>query len=182
MLTCEESSMKRLIVYGSVYGTTRRYADQCSALTGILAVDYKEARQLDSYDEIIYFGGLYAGGVQGLKQTVRALRRDVSLILVTVGLADVTDPENVRNIRASLAKQVPPEMLRRAKIFHLRGGIDYQKLSFKHKTMMTLLYNKVKHLPEEKKTAEVRALMDTFNQKVDFVNLEALAPIAAALD
>lgn len=174
--------MRRLIVYGSVYGTTRRYANGLSALSGIPAVDYRDAEKLDQYDEIIYFGGLYAGGVQGLKQTIRALGQDVKLILVTVGLADVADPENIRNIRSSLAKQVPPAMLRSAKIFHLRGGIDYQRLSFKHKTMMTLLYNKVKRLPEEKKTAEVRAMIDTFNQKVDFVDLEALSPIVAALN
>lgn len=173
--------MKRLIVYGSVYGTTRRYANEFSALSGIPAVDYRDAEQLDQYDEIIYFGGLYAGGIQGLKQTIRVLRRDVKLIVVTVGLADVADPDNVRSIRASLAKQVPPAMLHSAKIFHLRGGIDYQRLGLKHKTMMTLLYNKVKHFPEEKKTAEVRALIETFNRKVDFVDLEALAPIAEAL-
>lgn len=62
-----------------------------------------------------------------------------------------------------------------------RGGIDYQRLGLKHKTMMTLLYAKAKNLPEEKKTAEVRAMMDTFNQQVDFVDLEALSPIAVAL-
>lgn len=62
-------------------------------------------------------------------------------------------------------------------VFHLRGGIDYGKLNFIHKTMMTLLYNKVKNLPEEKKTAEVKAMIDTFNQKVDFVDYDSLKPI-----
>ena len=60
--------------------------------------------------------------------------------------------------------------------------IDYGRLSIKHKTMMTLLYNKAKKLPEEKKTAEVRAMIDTFNTKVDFVELSALEPIAKEIN
>ena len=61
-------------------------------------------------------------------------------------------------------------------------GIDYGRLGLKHKTMMTLLYNKAKKLPEEKKTAEVRAMIDTFNTKVDFVELSALEPIAEEIN
>ena len=60
--------------------------------------------------------------------------------------------------------------------------IDYDRLGIKHKTMMSLLYNKAKKLPEEKKTAEVRAMIDTFNTKVDFVELSALEPIAEEIN
>ena len=66
-------------------------------------------------------------------------------------------------------------------IFHLRGGIDYQKLNFMHKTMMTLLYNKAKNLPEEKKDAETRAMIETFNKAVDFTDYNALGPIMEAI-
>ena len=41
----------------------------------------------------------YAGGVKGLKNTVKALKKDVKIIIVTVGLADVYDQENIDNIR-----------------------------------------------------------------------------------
>ena len=77
--------MKRWIVYGSEYGTTRRYAEACSARTGIPAVDYRSAPDLGSCNQVIYFGGLYAGGVCGLKKTIKSLSPDVQLILVTVG-------------------------------------------------------------------------------------------------
>ena len=60
--------------------------------------------------------------------------------------------------------------------------VVYGRLSIKHKTMMSLLYNKAKKLPEEKKTAEVRAMIDTFNTKVDFVDLSALEPIAKEIN
>lgn len=48
--------------------------------------------------------------------------------------------------------------------------------------MMTLLYNKAKNLPEEKKNAEVRAMIETYNKKVDFVELSALEPIAKEIN
>lgn len=173
--------MNRIIVYGSEYGTTRKYAEKLAQLTGIEAVSFEKVTSLQGYEWVIYFGGLYAGGVKGLKRTVRLLPPGVKLILITVGLADVTDPENIDNIRRSIRKQVPESILQNAVLFHLRGGIDYGKLNFAHKTMMTLLYNKAKRMPEDKKNSEVRAMIETFNTKVDFVDYETLHPILKVL-
>lgn len=173
--------MEKVILYGSEYGTAKRYAQQLAQETGIPVFGYDEAPDLKGCELLIYFGGLYAGGVKGLKQTLKALPIGAKLILATVGLADVTDPENIRNIRASLRRQVPEEQMKNAAVFHLRGGIDYDKLSFVHKTMMALLYQKARNLPEEKKTAEVRAMIETYNTKVDFVDFDALAPIREAI-
>ena len=118
---------------------------------------------------------------KGFRHIAKLLPEDMKLILVTVGLADVNDQENINNIRNSLKAQVPGTLLNNAQIFHLRGGIDYEKLSFKHRTMMTLLYHKVKNLPEEKKTAEDRAMIETFNSKVDFVDYHSLDQIIEAI-
>lgn len=71
-----------------------------------------------------------------------------------------------------------------ARVFHLRGGIDYEELNCKHKTMMGLLYRKAKSLPEAKQTADSKAMVETYGQKVDFVDFSSLDPIvevAAAL-
>lgn len=100
---------------------------------------------------------------------------------MTVGLADVCDEGNISNIRNSIKRQVPENVLKSADIFHLRGGIDYQILNFRHRTMMTLLYNKVKKLPEDKRTAEVKAMIETFNTKVDFVDFDSLNTIAESI-
>ncbi|BDF58955.1 flavodoxin [Christensenellaceae bacterium] len=169
--------MKTLIIYGSQYGTTKRYAEKFAEMTHFPVVGYDNINGLTEYDRVVYFGGLYAGGVKGLKNTVKKLSPNVKLVIVTVGLADVCDEENIRNIRSSIRKQVPEHLLNMSAVFHLRGGIDYQKLSFKHRTMMTLLYNKAKKLPEDRKTAEVKAMIETFNSKVDFVDFHSLRHI-----
>ena len=59
----------------------------------------------------------------------------------------------------------------------MRGGIDYSKLNFAHKTMMKLLYNAVKNLPKEKQTAEDRAMIETYNKKVNFIDFSGLDKI-----
>lgn len=173
--------MQRIIIYGSEYGTTRRYAEQLSRLTGLPATDYAAAGDLHGYERVVYLGGLYAGGVKGLKRTVKRLPAGVKLILVTVGLADVTDQENIRNIQNAVRRQLPPALFANTALFHLRGGIDYSRLNPLHKTMMTLLYNKARRLPEEKKTAETRAMVETFDQKVDFVDFDSLRPVVEAI-
>ena len=171
--------MEPIIVYGSQYGSTRRYAEKLSEQTGIPAVSYKDAPALSDRKAVVYLGGLYAGGVLGLAKTLRSfsLQDGQKLLLVTVGLADPNEPENRDNIRACLQRQLPAELLDRAKLFHLRGGIDYQKLSFGHRTMMKLLYQSLRRTPLEKQTAENRALLETYGRQVDFTNFSDLAPI-----
>lgn len=170
--------MNNLIIYGSQYGTTKRYAEKFAEMTGFPIISYENIKSLTEYDRVIYFGALYAGGVKGLKSTVKKLSPNTKLVIVTVGLADVCDEENIVNIRNSIEKQVPEHLLKMSSVFHLRGGIDYQKLNFKHKAMMTLLYNRVKNLPEDRKTAEDRAMIETFNSKVDFVDYSSLNNVA----
>ena len=171
--------MSKIIIYGSNYGTTQHYAEELSKRTEIRAVGYDLIKDLTSFDTIIYLGGLYAGGVKGLKSITKLISKNnkSKIIIITVGLADVTDEENTKNIKKSIKMQVPMEIYDKAEIFHLRGGIDYRKLSFKHKTMMTLLYNKAKKLPEEKQTAEVKAMIQTFNQQVNFIDFDKLNQI-----
>lgn len=80
-----------------------------------------------------------------------------------------------------MKSQLSRELYEKASIFHLRGGIDYSKLSFKHKTMMAMVYKKAVSLPEEKKNAEVRAMIETYNKQVYFVEFETLEPVTQSL-
>ena len=171
--------MSNIIIYGSHYGTTKQYAKELSRRTNIEAISFKNVKEINDYDNIIYLGGLYAGGVLGMSKTIKKLNNIVNkkIIIVTVGLSDPTDEVNKNNIRNNIKKQVSKEIFEKAKIFHLRGGIDYSKLNFKHKTMMKLLYNAVKNLQKEKQTAEDRAMIETYNQKVNFVDFSSLDKI-----
>ena len=78
----------QIIIYGSEYGSTKRYAERLSEITGIEAVNYKEAKDIGDYKRVVYLGGLFAGGVMGLKKTVSKMTSQQELILATVGLTD----------------------------------------------------------------------------------------------
>ena len=171
--------MNDIIIYGSHYGTTKQYADELSRKTNIKAIPFEEVNQINNYDNIIYLGGLYAGGVLGMTKTLKKLNNisNKKIILVTVGLADPTDEKNINNIRNNIKTQIQKEVFEKAKIFHLRGGIDYSKLNFAHKTIMKLLYNAIKNLSQEKQTAENRAMIETYNKKVDFIDFSTLDKI-----
>ena len=132
--------MNKIIIYGSCYGTTQKYAGELSARTGIRSVSYKDIKDIDPYQTVIYLGGLYAGGVEGMKKTLKNLTgiSDKKIIIVTVGLADPADKQNTEHIRNNIRSQISPDIYEKARIFHLRGGIDYSKLSLLHKTMMKM--------------------------------------------
>ena len=128
-----------IIIYGTQYGTAKLYAEELSRRTEISCVSYEEISDINSYDTIIYIGSLYAGGVQGMKKTMSKYKSgdNKKLIVVTVGLADPTDKENTDHIKGCVKKQLPAGIYEKATVLHLRGAIDYTKLNFKYKTMMS---------------------------------------------
>ena len=169
----------KIIIYGTQYGAAKKYAEELSRRIEIPCASYEEINDINIYSTIVYIGSLYAGGVQGMKKTMAKYEAgtDKKLIVVTVGLADPTDKENTDHIKGGVKKQLPAGVYEKATVLHLRGAIDYTKLNLKHKTMMGLLVRKAKNLPEEKKNAEVRAMIETYNQVVDFVDYESLSLI-----
>ncbi len=170
--------MKILVTYGSQYGSARHYAQTFAKLAEAQILPYSEVKSICGYDCVIHFGALYAGGTLGLKKIASLLSEQTKFIIVTVGLADVQDEQNTEHIRRSVQRQLPKQIRDRVKIHHLRGAIDYEKLNFKHRTMMALLYAKAKNLPEEKKNAETRAMIETYGKQVSFVDDEPLRKLA----
>lgn len=172
-----------IVIYGSQYGTAKKYAKELADRISADLHSYDETDNINKYDTIVYIGALYAGGVIGMKKTFKNITdcENKRIIIATVGLADPEDQENTDHIKAGMKNQLPGPVFDTATIMHLRGGINYSVLNLKHKTMMNLLYKKAKNLPEEKKTAEVKAMIDTYNKEVDFVDLEKLNSIIEML-
>ena len=182
MITLERGTWiyhMNIIIYGSCYGTSKQYAKELARRTNFELLSYEEVDEINAYETIIYIGGLYAGGVLGMKKVFSRLSdcSNKNIIIATVGLSDPSDQENINNIRNFMEKQLSKEIFKQAHIIHLRGGIDYAKLGLKHKAMMSLIYKKATGLPDEKKTAEVRAMIETYNKEVNFVDFDRLDEI-----
>ena len=49
--------MQTIILYGSQYGTTKRYADRLAEQTGLPAVSYESAGDLSRYTQVVIWEG-----------------------------------------------------------------------------------------------------------------------------
>lgn len=172
-----------LIIYGSKYGAAKRYAEEFARRTGDKAIPYKEARHAGE-DTVVYFGGVYAGGVRGLARTAKHfIAKNISRFLVaTVGLSDPDDAKNAQNLRRAVLAAVSEPLQGKLQIFHLRGGIDYAKLSASHRLLMKLMYSFEKRTPPERRGAEAQAIVETYGKAVDFTDFAALDAVCACID
>lgn len=173
--------MKSVVIYESKYGSTKKYAQWIAESLSCDLFSRKsiQAARLKDYDTIVYGGGLYAGGVSGLRLLIDNFDalKDKNIVLFTCGLADPADEENVANIRASLAKSLTPHMREKIKIFHLRGAIDYAKLGPVHKSMMATLHGMTKRRDFASLRNEDREMLDTYGKTADFTDRMTTRPI-----
>lgn len=173
--------MKIAVIYESRYGYTKKYAQWLAQELSCSLYERKEVKpaQLKMFDIIIYGGGLYAGGVSGIRLLTGNfdLISDKTLIFYTCGLADPSDPDNVEHIRAGLAKVLTAQMQEKIKLFHLRGGMDYSKLNLAHRSMMAMLFRMTKKKDPAELRAEDLEMLQTYGKTVDFTDPAAIRPI-----
>lgn len=173
--------MNTIIIYQSKYGFSKTYAQW---LAQELEADLMQGvnvkiKDLKNYDTIVFGGGLYAGGMSGIAVLTKNFEqiKDKSLYLFTVGVADVSDEENIASIRSNLQQKLSPEMQAKIGIYHLRGGMKYSKMSFVHRTMMKMMMKMVRKKPESELRAEDKMMLETYGQDVDFTNRASIMPM-----
>ncbi|WP_315081726.1 flavodoxin domain-containing protein [uncultured Clostridium sp.] len=172
---------KTVVVYQSKYGSTKKYAEWISEELSCDLFERKDVtpNQLEYYETIIYGGGLYAGGVSGIKLITKSFKqlKNKNIIIFTCGLADPKDRINVKGIREGLNKVLSEEMKKVIKIFHLRGAIDYSKLGIVHKSMMSMLYKMTLKKKYESLREEEKEMIDTYGKVVNFIDKDTIKPI-----
>lgn len=164
----------QIIIYGSLYGSTKRYAEHLSEITGIETVAFKEAKDIAKYDRVIYMGALFAGSVLGLRKTASRMSVGQKLTIITVGMVDPANLENVDYIRRSIKGIVPAHFYDETHIHHLRGAIDYSNLTLKHRMMLSVIHWKISKMPEEKLNAEAKTILAIYGRNLDNVDFKSL--------
>lgn len=168
--------MIRAIVYVSNTGSTKRYAEMLSEMTGIPAYPLDEAakRLQNSAAEVFYMGWVRQGRV---KDYAKAAARYSVAGVCGVGLS-VEDGGNARALR-----EKTPISDQRIKVFYARGGFDMNKLTGINKLMMGMVRRGMRSaLAEEEKQGkaaeEVRAALDMLDNGADCVSEEKIQPAA----
>ena len=125
------------VVYCSRYGSTKQYAQWLAEDLGADLYDvrrvYKE--KLETYDTIVFGGGLYYGVIKGLSRLKRnyASIRESNLVVFAVGLT----PPEIKSFWITWRKAtflLPCG--RKQDSFYLVGSTDYDKLGPFHKLFM----------------------------------------------
>ena len=172
-----------IVIFTSKYGATKRYAQWIAQALSCPLLEAKNCSktELAKYDTIIYGGGLYAGGVNGIKLLPQnwQLISNKHVILFTCGIANPADTENTLQIRQSLAKTLPAEMMEKLHIFHFRGAIDYAKLGLVHRAMMAMLRKMLLKKDENTLREEDKQLVQSYGGRADFTDPASIKPLVA---
>lgn len=170
------------VVYKSKYGSTKKYAQWIAEETNadLFENSKTDVRDLIQYDTIVYGGGLYASGIAGISLITKnyEVLKDKRIVVFTVGLASTDRKEVFYSI---IEKNFSQEMCDNIELFHLRGGIDYKKLGFIHRSMMAMLKTVISKKDPEELTDDDRELLATYGGKIDFTDKNSLKPLLVFL-
>jgi menaquinone-dependent protoporphyrinogen IX oxidase len=141
----EVYKMKTIVIYKSKTGYVKKYAEW---IAEELSADIFEASKIKAdmmvdYDNIIYGGGLYAVGINGVKLITANLDKlkDKKLVVYASGAT----PPREADINAVRDKNFTADQQKYIRFFYLRGGFNYSKLNPVDKLLMTLLKLKLKN-------------------------------------
>lgn len=158
--------MKTLVLYKSKSGFTKKYAEWIGAELGadIFEASKVTAGMMTAYDTVVYGGGLYAVGINGVKLITENLKRlkDKKVVVFATGLS----PAGEEAINEVQNKNFSSEQQKQIRFFYLRGGFDYNKLKPFYKAAMSLM----KWILKRKKNLapDDQGMLKALDQPVDF--------------
>lgn len=164
----KDISVKTIVIYRSKTGFTRKYARWIADELGSELVEFNKIRpeKLHEYNTIIYGGGLYAGGINGIRMIKKNLPylRDRKIIVFATGATPDCN-ETTQELREQNFSKEQQEYI---SFFYLRGGFDYSKLGLKDKFLMSLLKLKLRMTPESKRTPDETGMLAAYQSPADF--------------
>ena len=166
--------MKTLVFYSSKTGFVKKYAEWIADVlkADLLTFDNVDCRTLRSYDTIIYGGGLYAGGINGIGRIKKNLTKLEGKKIIV--FASGASPWSAKVLNEVRDKNFTPEQQKNLRFFYLRGGFDLTKLGFFDKFLMKLL--KIKIMSKKKKgiplDGDETGMLNAMENPVDFTKKE----------
>lgn len=153
--------MKTIVIYKSKSGYTETYAKWISEG---LNCDLKTAKDitgedLEKYDVIIYGGGLYAVGINGISLIKKNynLLSNKKIIIWATG----SNPGKEEELQQVWNYNFNKDQLNSIKTFYLRGGFDYTKLNTVDKVLMNML--KIRLKLKKQRTEDEQGMLDAYD-------------------
>ena len=172
---------KRLVLFQSKYGATRKYADMLKEEYGwdILETKDYDSSVVKNYDTILFAGGIYAGGIAG----IRCLKKhypeikNKNLAVFCVGALPF-DEKAMEELKLHNMK----EELSRIPLFYGRGKWDESVMSLKDRFMCGVLKKMVGKQSADSLEPWMKELLSSIGQKCDWADKTYLLPLIEAID
>jgi len=166
---------KVAVVYRSKSGFTQKYAQWIAEAVNGDLINGKQAKLNDllNYDTIVYGGGLYAGGIHGIKPMKRIFEKlkGKKLIVFWLGASPVRE-KTMNQIKNNNFTQ---DQQRSIRFFMLRGGFNYELCTPFDRFLMSILKMKLKSAKNP--DADQRGMLASYSHPMDFTNPKYIAPI-----
>lgn len=173
--------MKKLVVYTSQTGFTRRYAEWVAERMRADIFDLKDVQKKDmeyfkGYDAIVYAGWCMAGKVVKVNWFLDKASglKEKKLAVIAVGGSPIDNPD----VDVSMKNLMTDEQRQYIKAFYCQGGINYEKMKFGSRLAMKAFVKVLKNSKDEKQR-EVGNLID---HSYDISDVKYIDPIIAFLE
>ena len=169
--------MKTAVVYKSVSGFTKKYAEWISdELHGDLyLLSECNGKLLKQYDAVVYGGPLHAAGIAGLKSFKKMIKTAGNLKISVFACG--ASPSDEKVFKEVKTRNFTEKEQGQISFYYLRGGFDFNKLNTFNKFIMSIM----KKILEKKKerTVEEQEMLDSYETPADFTDRENIKPLVS---
>lgn len=157
--------MKTAIVYSSMTGHTKKYAEWLAEELGIDAVPYAERGSIDleAIDTLVFCSWFHAASVVNAKWLKREMRRRPKLKVAVLVTGATPMPESgwgdENEIEQAFRRTFPEGEYADIPWFYCHGGFDFDKLDAPNKMAMRMFFKMNDKNAGDPKTAEMLAVM-----------------------
>lgn len=167
-----------IVVYTSETGFTEKYACWIAEELKCKAVKRTETSkdELKKFDIIIYGGGICAGQINGLKkmkQMVQGMDHKQMVMFAT----GATPPDFTDTVKKALDQNFTEEEKKRIPAYYFQGGLNYERMSFKSKTLMKMFASMM--AKKKDKTEEEKVMAEGLKCSSDMSRREWILPLVS---
>ncbi len=171
--------MKKIVIYHSQTGFTKRYAEWIAEATGASCLALSDAKKKDftAYEAIIFGGWTCAGSIHKIKWFQDHIDKwaDKKLIAFCVGASPIENPE----VEQALKQNFKALTSKNVSVFYCPGGLNYEKMSASSKLLMSIFLKMLK--AKKNKTKTEQKMIKMISKSYDISDKKYIQPILESL-
>lgn len=173
-------SDKILVVYKSVTGFTKQYAEMIAQEANCELINLKNAsaKVISQYDTVVFGSRFYAGTIDGLKK-VKTLVEKSNVKNFVIFATGATPNVATEAIEETWQRNLTAEELQNIPHFYMQGGLRYEKMPMMEKMMMKAFASFMKKKKDQ--TEEDKELIRMISTSYDISSKEYIEPLVSSL-